>query len=131
MSQKSTFLKAFNNLLTDLMEDIELIFPGDKNIKTAKTTVETMRKANPSITIRMWLQHVQAKYGEKILEGDINYFLEKDYSEDVQSMANGNDINKLIEALREPIKNMGESNQETTLDYLQKLCKLADAYQNA
>jgi len=131
MSQKSTFLKAFNNLLTDLMEDIELIFPDDKNIKTAKTTVETMRKANPSITIRMWLQHVQSKYGEKILEGDINYFLEKDYSEDVQSMANGNDINKLIEALREPIKNMGESNQETTLDYLQKLCKLADAYQNA
>ena len=131
MSQKSTFLKAFNNLLTDLMEDIELIFPNDKNIKTARTTVETMRKANPGITIRMWLQHVQTKYGEKILEGDINYFLEKDYTEDVQSIANGNDINKLIEAIREPIKNMGESNQETTLDYLQKLCKLANAYQNA
>ena len=128
---KSALLKAFNSLLTDFMEDVELIFPDDKNIKTAKTTVETMKKANPSIIIRMWFKHITSRYGQKIIEGDINYFLDKDYSEDVQDMSNGGDITKLIEALRGPIKNMGEANQETTLEYLQKLCKLSDAYTSA
>jgi hypothetical protein len=125
---KSTYSKAFNTLFSDFLEDVTRIFPEDKNIKVAKTSIESVRKLNPALVIKTWNKHVAEKYGEVIQQGNLQYFVEKDYSEDVQKMANAGDIVKTIDMLREPIKNMSEANQQHTLEYLQKLCKLSQAY---
>ena len=125
---KSTYSKAFNTLFSDFLEDVTRIFPEDKNIKVAKTSIESVRKLNPALVIKTWNKYVAEKYGEVIQQGNLQYFVEKDYSEDVQKMANAGDIVKTIDMLREPIKNMSESNQQHTLEYLQKLCKLSQAY---
>lgn len=125
---KSTYSKAFNTLFSDFLEDVTRIFPEDKNIKVAKTSIESVRKLNPALVIKTWNKHVAEKYGEVIQQGNLQYFVEKDYSEDVEKMANAGDIVKTIDMLREPIKNMSEANQQHTLEYLQKLCKLSQAY---
>lgn len=125
---KSTYSKAFNTLFSDFLEDVTRIFPEDKNIKVAKTSIESVRKLNPALVIKTWNKQVAEKYGEVIQQGNLQYFVEKDYSEDVQKMANAGDIVKTIDMLREPIKNMSEANQQHTLEYLQKLCKLSQAY---
>lgn len=125
---KSTYSKAFNTLFSDFLEDVTRIFPEDKNIKVAKTSIETVRKANPAIIIKTWNKHVTEKYGDVIQQGNLQYFIEKDYSEDLQKIANAGDIVKTIDMLREPIKSMSKENQQHTLEYLQKLCKLSQAY---
>ena len=125
---KSTYSKAFNTLFSDFLQDITTIFPEDKNIKVAKTSIESVRKLNPALVIKTWNKYVAEKYGEVIQQGNLQYFVEKDYSEDVQKMANAGDIVKTIDMLRETIKNMSEANQQHTLEYLQKLCKLSQAY---
>lgn len=125
---KSVYSKAFNTLFSAFLEDVTHIFPEDKNIKVAKTSIESIRKLNPALVIKTWNKYVAEKYGEVIQQGNLQYFIEKDYSEDVQKMANAGDIVKTIDMLREPIKNMSEANQQHTLEYLQKLCKLSQAY---
>lgn len=125
---KSTFLKAFNTLFIDFMEDVKTIFPDDKNIKLAQSSFETIKKANPTIVIKTWFKYVTTKYGEQIEQGNLDYFVEKDYSEDLTKLSNSGDIIKAIDAVREPIKNMGEANKAHTLEYIQKLCKLSQAY---
>ena len=125
---KTTYSKAFQTLLSDFLKDIVLIFPEDKNIKIAKTSIETIQKANPAIVIRTWNKYITAKYGDVIEQGNLQYFIEKDYSEDLQKLQNSGDIVKAIDMLRTPIKNMSDANQKHTLEYLQKLCKLSAAY---
>ena len=125
---KTTYSKAFQTLLSDFLKDIVHIFPEDKNIKVAKTSIETIQKANPAIVIRTWNKYITAKYGEVIEQGNLQYFMEKDYSEDLQKLQNSSDIVKAIDMLRTPIKNMSDTNQKHTLEYLQKLCKLSAAY---
>lgn len=125
---KTTYSKAFQTLLSDFLKDIVHIFPEDKNIKVAKTSIETIQKANPAIVIRTWNKYITAKYGDVIEQGNLQYFIEKDYSEDLQKLQNSGDIVKAIDMLRTPIKNMSDTNQKHTLEYLQKLCKLSAAY---
>tara|TARA_Y100000022_G_C13115599_1_gene313303 strand:- start:139 stop:534 length:396 start_codon:yes stop_codon:yes gene_type:complete len=125
---KTTYSKAFQTLLSDFLKDIVHIFPEDKNIKVAKTSIETIQKANPAIVIRTWNKYITAKYGDVIEQGNLQYFIEKDYSEDLQKLQNSSDIVKAIDMLRTPIKNMSDTNQKHTLEYLQKLCKLSAAY---
>ena len=95
-------------LFSDFLQDITTIFPEDKNIKVAKTSIESVRKLNPALVIKTWNKYVAEKYGEVIQQGNLQYFVEKDYSEDVQKMANAGDIVKTIDMLREPIKNMNQ-----------------------
>jgi hypothetical protein len=125
---KTTYSKAFQTLLSEFLKDILHIFPEDKNIKIAKTSIETIQKANPAIVIRTWNKYITAKYGEVIEQGNLQYFMEKDYSEDLQKLQNSSDIVKAIDMLRGPIRNMSDTNQKHTLEYLQKLCKLSAAY---
>lgn len=125
---KTTYSKAFQTLLSDFLKDIVHIFPEDKNIKVAKTSIETIQKANPAIVIRSWNKYITAKYGDVIEQGNLQYFIEKDYSEDLEKLQNSSDIVKAIDMLRTPIKNMSDTNQQHTLEYLQKLCKLSAAY---
>lgn len=128
---KSTYSKAFNTLFIDFLNDIQVIFPEDKNIKLAKTSLETIRKANPSIVIKTWDKYVNKKYGEVIENEDLTYFIEKDYADDLQKLSNSGDIVKAIDTLRGPIREMSPTNQQHTLEYLQKLCKLSAAYVNS
>lgn len=125
---KTTYSKAFQTLLSEFLKDIVHIFPEDKNIKVAKTSIETIQKANPAIVIRTWNKYITTKYGDVIEQGNLQYFIEKDYSEDLQKLQNSGDIVKAIDMLRTPIKNMSDANQKHTLEYLQKLCKLSAAY---
>ena len=62
------------------------------------------------------------------MDGDLEYFIQKDYSSDLTRMSNGEDIAKYIDAVRGSINNMSDNSKKCTLEYLQKLCKLCDAY---
>lgn len=128
MSDKSTLSKAFNNLLFEFIDDILLIFPENVDVKQTKTALELFRKANPTSIIKAWYQYVCIPYKDIIFGGDISFFFDKDYSEDLASLSNGDDIIKAIDRIRQPIKNMSDDNKKHSTEYIQKLCKLTLAY---
>lgn len=121
-------LSAFNNHFIEFLEDVYTIFPDDKDIRKAKTSLEMLKKANPRLIIMVWKEHITSKYSNEIEQGDISFFLSKDYSLDVSNADNSDKIMNAIERLRKPISIMSNDNKEKTMKYIQNLTKLSSMY---
>jgi len=121
----SNILSAFNDHFVEFISDIQLVFPDDVDLLTAKNSLLMVRKANPKMIIKIWKIHIVDKYAKQIEEGDLTFFMEKDYSNDIS----GNEkIMEGINRMREPIKNMSKDNQDKSMKYIQNLTKLCAIY---
>jgi hypothetical protein len=67
-------------------------------------------------------------YNDQIEKGDIGFFLEKDYTHDLEYM--GNSVMQKVDTLRGPVRDMGADNQAKSMKYIQNLTKLAKLYDN-
>ena len=128
MGDKSTVLKTFNMQFFSFLNDIIKVFPDKDDIQIGKKSFETIKKANPTIIIKIWYSHIHCVYGESINTGDINYFVEKNYENDLQNIANNTEVLRIINTLRRPIGEMDEKNKQHTIKYLQILSKLSEMY---
>jgi hypothetical protein len=129
MTDKSLLLKAFNKQLFDFLDDIIRIVIENEQIKISRLYFETLKKANPTILLKVWYNNIFLKYGDKIQAGNLDFFLEKDYSDDLAKMPNGKEIVNIINtSVREPIKQMNEINKGHCIKYIQILCQLSEAY---
>jgi len=128
MTDKSTVMRGFNTHMTEFLSDIINIYPENSEIVQAKSMFETVKKANPSLLIKTWFKHVYLPYKDVIDSGNIAFFFEKDYTQDVQSLANAADIMKMIDKIRGPIRGMDAANKEHCSKYIQNLSKLSVMY---
>lgn len=125
MSQPVNLVSVFNNHFCDFVNDIQSVFPDDPDILTAKNALLTVKKANPKLLVKIWVKYVVNPYREQIVAGDIEFFITKDYSGDLERNGNSDKIMESIDRLREPIKLMSAENQEKTMKYIQNLSKIA------
>ena len=128
MADKSNILKTFNNQFFAFLDDIRRVFPDNVDIATGKKSFEMIRMANASLIIKSWYTYVYSEYKESIDNGDVDYFVTKDYQSDLQTLANNGEVLRIIDSLRGPIKDMDEKNKAHTVKYLQILSKLSEAY---
>jgi len=128
MADKSTILKTFNQHFFDFLTEIINLFPDNNDIVTAKKSFENIKRLNPSIIIKVWKTYVYAPYQTVIDEGNIEFFFEKDYKSDLQTLSNSGEIIKMIDAMRNPIKNMSDTNKGHSMRYIQNLSKLSALY---
>lgn len=120
----TSLVSAFNTHFMELVDDICGVFPDDVDILSAKNSFIAVKKMNPKLLVRSWDMFVVSKYQQKIESGDISFFLDKDYGDDLIDNPNSKKIIESIDRLRAPIKSMSEENQTKILKYLQNLCKL-------
>ena len=128
MSDKSTLSRAFNKHFFEFLEDIMRILPKDTELSKAVTSFETIKKMNPTILTKSWYTHVYAPYKEVIDSGDISFFFNKDYNNDLNGVNKADEIIALIDKIRNPIKNMDDLNKEHCSKYIQNLSKLSAMY---
>lgn len=128
MVDKVTIMRSFNSHFIEMMNDIIGIFPRNSDIKSGLNSFEFFKQLNPSLVIKCWFSSVTVPYSEIINSGDITFFCEKDYSQDLQNITNAGDIMCIIEKIREPIKSMDVINRQHTAKYLQNLCELSKIY---
>jgi len=129
-SQSSTILTAFNDHFMEFVNDIISVFPNDADILSAKNSFTLIRKANPKMIIKIWHKYVVEKYEAVIDSGDISFFINKDYSDDLTNAENSEKITESIDRLRNPVKLMTEEDQKKVMKYIQNLKKLSTLYQN-
>ena len=122
-------LIAFNDHFVEFVTDVHSVFPEDKDILVAKNALLAIRKANPKMIIKLWNELVVGKYKSEIQKGDIGFFVNKDYSNDLADAQNSNKIMNAIDRLRGPIKQMSPDEQGKAMKYIQNLTKLADIYE--
>ena len=118
-------LGAFNDHFFEFVTDIQNVFPNDPDILTAKNALSTIRKANPKLLSKIWTKCVVGPYKQQIEDGDINFFINKDYSTDLSVNDNSDKIMEAINRLRNPISQMSAENQAKTMKYIQNLTKLS------
>ena len=111
---------------SEFVNDIENVFPDDVDILTAKNALIAIRKANPKMIVKIWKTFIVDKYKSEIEQGDITFFLHKDYSTDISDSQYSNKIMESINRLREPISRMTETNKIKIIKYVQNLTKLSE-----
>ena len=125
-SDKPIVMKAFLNQFTEFVEDIQGVFPDNADIDSAKTALFLVKKTNPRILLNAWITYIVEPYTDQIEKGDIRFFLDKDYTRDLEYM--GNAVMQKVDTLRGPIRDMGTDNQAKSMKYIQNLTKLAKLY---
>jgi hypothetical protein len=88
---------------------------------------ETIKQGNPKLLITLWKSKIAIPYKDQIIAGNIDYFLDKDYKEDITTNYNDT-IDNAIQDLRKVIKTMNQENVQMSLKYIQNLCKLSELY---
>jgi hypothetical protein len=127
-SDKMLLMNAFNTQLFEFFDDIECIFTEDTSVKKAKNALLLIKKVNPSLIIKIWYVYIYSKYKTEIENNNIEFFIDKDYKNDLENMNKSDDIIKNIDKIREPIKNMSKENQEKSFKYIKNLCILSKLY---
>ncbi len=128
MTSNTQLLTAFNNHFEEFVDDIVRAFPDDIEIAAAANALKKLRKANPKLIIMIFKEYVLEPYGNKIMEGDLSYFIEKDYSKDVEGSAQAGPILEKIQQIKGPLVGMENKEKAKVLKYMQNLCKLSGLY---
>lgn len=126
---KKVILEAFNNTFGEYLNEVVKLFPEYTYLKKSKNNFKIINTMAPKIIIDVWYRYINVQYNDEILRGEIDYFLNKDYSEDLINLGNDKrEVLEFINNIREPLKNLDDKNKEISVNYLQNLCKLAEAY---
>jgi hypothetical protein len=126
--QITTILGAFNDHFIEFVNDIVTVFPDNVDLAAAKNSFIMIRKANPKLIIKIWQSYVIEKYKDNIDAGDISFFINKNYGDDLANTENSDKISEAIDRLRDPIKMMSIEDQAKTMKYIQNLTKLSTMY---
>ena len=121
----SELLKLFNNHLLEFIEDVIRIFPENLDIKTGKTFIEGVKRVNPKKIITYWRDNILALYENEITEGDITFFINKDYRNDIGTETQSL---KVLEDIRKLVKGTTQENKEKAMKYIQNLTKICKLY---
>jgi hypothetical protein len=128
---KGAILKAFNNQFEEFLDDLCLLFPDNNDIKTSHTGLMMLRKANPKKIVSVWYRYICNKYEDEIENENIEYFLTKNYSEDLKMDAgSANKILEGIDKIRGPLRELDTENKKKAVQYLKNLNQLSKIYHN-
>ena len=100
---KSMLMKSFNTHFVELLQDIITIFPDNKDIQYAKTSFESLKQMNPALIIKVWFSYIYTPYATIIDNGDISFFFDKSYENDLSMVSNAKEIMGMIDKLRDDL----------------------------
>ena len=128
---KTQVVTAFNTHFLEFVDDILRVFPNSLEIKQVRKTISKGLVIFPKILIKLFKTHVVDVYRLQIEAGEINYFIDNDYKDDVIRVGysdQSKSILETIDCLRGPVREMEPENQASVIKYMQNLTKLSDMY---
>ena len=126
---QKTLKQLFCTQLIEFMDDVLRIFPNNLDLKTGKTFIVGLTKVSKKKLVSIWKTSVVDIYEELIMNGDKEYFINKDYSEDLGEGRTDKMMN-VIEDVRILMRKTSEENKDKAMKYLQNLTKICKLYYN-
>jgi len=127
-NDKSIILTGFNNHYEEFLTDVQTVFPDVADVRLAKNSLSTIRKMNPKTIIKYWYTSIVASYKSQIDEGNLDFFITKDYTNDLNNADHSEKIMEGINRMRDQIRMMNEDEQKKSMKYIQNLTKLSILY---
>ena len=128
MENNLLMVSTFNTQFLECLTDISNIYPDNLKFKKYKRYIESVKKMNPGLLIKIWKKHVTDVYETKIEEGNLDYFLNKDYKEDLVSLEKAEPVEAIIDDIRVIIQDMSQENRDNSFKYIKNLTKLSKHY---
>ncbi len=127
---RSTIIRSFNDHFFEFLDDMLKVLPNNRSVLTAANSFRTLTELNKAILVKCWHKFVYLKYKDVIEQGNVEFFFEKDYSEDLTKLNNSDKIMDIIDTVRYPAKEICENpkNKEYIVVYIQNLCKLSEIF---
>lgn len=125
---KSFIMRSFNTHFMEMLDDILSIYPSNVEILTARKFCETLKRMNPSMIIKAWYKRVYQPYGAEMEKGNLDFFFQKDYADDLTTVSGSDDIIRMIDNVRHPLSQMSEQNRIHSMMYLNNLNQLSVLY---
>ena len=129
---KGVLVKVFSEQCEELYQDLLKIYPNNIDIKTGLTMVQTMKRFNPKLMIKKYKISVNDIYYDKIVRGDLEYFMEKDYLDDCHNVGytsrGAQQQNDWIDSLKKLYKEQEPKNKKKLKKYFQQLSKICRMY---
>ena len=125
INNSSLYLKGFTSQLTEFVTDLLLIYEDNQKLITCQRNIDLLVKNNPKMLILNWKKYI-TKYSKEIEEGDIEFFMNKDYKSDVGNK--GSEYLVFIDEVKKIMTTMSEDNKNKVIKYIKNLNKLASLY---
>lgn len=120
MSRK-ILIDAFFNQFSDFLNELIRVFPTDADFPTFKTALNLLQKTNPMLVITQ-VKTSTDPYAEMISSKNENFFIEHDYSSDID----GDDaIQQVIQKLKGLWEVLTPNNKKVVWDYVRVIRDLA------
>ena len=108
-----SILKAFNNHMLEFIDDLIVIFPEDLDIRTSRTFIQGIIKVNPKIICKYYYENIALTYKNEIENGDIAFFINKDYDEDLAEDWKTNKIKGTMDRWRNVLRTTKDDNKKS------------------
>ena len=123
------YLSTFNHQMEEMLDDVLRIFPENPRVMKCKMYFEGLKKTNPRIVIQSWKIHIAMKYTEQIQEGNVDFFVHTDFTQDAEnSGADTNMVTKTIREIKSFVSIMNHEQKNIMMVYIQNLTKLSLLY---
>ena len=132
MENNTRFYEIFNKKLQELLSDLIVVFPDDKDFKLFKNSVRLITLADVKKPLQMFKLSLTDEYKKNIEERNTDFFLNNDYSDVlnndiIKQTMNDDDVNKkLINKLKGYWKDLNDNNRDTIWTYFNILLKLSN-----
>ena len=132
MENNTRFYEIFNKKLQELLSDLIVVFPDDKDFKLFKNSIRLITLADVKKPLQMFKLSLTDEYKKNIEERNTDFFLNNDYrdvlnNDIIKQSMNDDDVNKkLINKLKGYWKDLNDNNRDTIWNYFNILLKLSN-----
>jgi len=122
---KSTYLVAFNSQLDEFIKDVKIVLADHYEVIMACHAMTALKLISKTLIMNVWYERITSVYMDKINDKDYQFFLEKDYADDLKGNGYATQISAGINKIRNHLRELDDTSKETVLKYVENLCRLS------
>jgi hypothetical protein len=119
---KTTYLKTFLRQMTEVVNQLESMFPEDPDFKTFSVFLGVLQYTNPATVISTFQEHVVLKYEAQITGRDEKFILSH------MPVEYGNDLLDIISKFKTYWTILSTGSKDSLWQYLHVLTQLCKKY---
>lgn len=124
--------KKFVEIYFDFLEFIKSYSNKNSEFLNFYRKNKIIKKTNIGLFIKMWYTHISSVYFKPIMEGNIDYFLNKDYENEKNKMkaSSSNIIQDCVSQMKTLYEHLEKDVINIFVKYMQELTYLSALYHN-
>ena len=128
---KKAYFSSFNRTYFELLKMMKEQVQDNKDFKRFYNQNLFVKRTNIKLLIRTWYEHITYFYKEPIFRGNIQFFLDKDYSSDMsknRDFSNTYSIDTYIQYFKSVYESLDKKQVDTFVSKVQELTQLSNLY---